>query len=397
MIYNSDENKFVVLPCSKVEQPIGTFYSSSLPWRIIKEVAYSFPRIFTGYDEAGGEVYVGIQREISPERKKDIRKYVQGIDATFPTAVILNIPAEKVLTVPVSNTFLLNLDIYDKTGVDKDFKSLFDNRIQVEQEQVVLVFPYKSGIAQIIDGQHRMSGLEDKPEDFIFDLPVTFFVDQALPDQAEIFSIINGKQTRVTPSLVFDLFGISTARGPYTVARDTVKALNENEESPLRSSIRILGKSSENYTGFVTQSTISKIIIDLICGNARQADDDTRRLKKGEDVTFPILNIMEQPVLRSYFAAKKDEIIYKVILNFFLAVRNVYSTEWNKKESVLKKTVGFTALTKLMKILIKKGIEEKTLSQEFFIKQLNAAGNIDFSDIQLSSKGVKQLLDRLTS
>ena len=63
-----------------------------------------------------------------------------------------------------------------------------------------------------------------------------------------------------------------------------------------------------------------------------------------------------------------------------------------KENSVLKKTVGFTALLKTLPKLIEIGKEQLDLSQSFFETKFEPSRNMDFSDIQLSSKGVNQLV-----
>jgi DGQHR domain-containing protein len=149
----------------------------------------------------------------------------------------------------------------------------------------LLVFPYEESIAQIIDGQHRMSGFED---DFKidFDLPITIFIDQSVEQQAEIFSTINGKQTRVTPSLVYELFGINERPSPYKTAHNIVVALNNSEESPLKNWFKRLGKSNKYYEGFITQSTANQNILKILCGNAKQVDEDMRVLSRGEKLSM---------------------------------------------------------------------------------------------------------------
>lgn len=226
----------------------------------------------------------------------------------------------------------------------------------------------------------------------MFDLPITIFVDQEIEYQAEVFATINSKQTRVTPSLVYDLFGLSSKRSPYKLSNEIIKALNENEDSPLQYCFRILGKSNDYYSGYVTQSTFAKNFIMLICGNYKQAEEDKRLLFEDIDVPIETRFSTKKPVLREYFVKREDEVILKVIMNFFKALKNVFNDEWNKENSVLKKTVGFTALFKVLEDLIEKGKYNKTLKEEFFKQELDVVkAHINLENIQLSSKGVNQL------
>lgn len=394
MIKEINGESYLYLICQKVEQPIGIFYVTSIPWYILRKIAYVNPRILLGKDEKGTEIYDGIQRELSKDRKAEIKRYLEGNASTFPSSIIINIPKDELRIETLKINIIEHFGEQDLND-NKELSLLDNSELRLEDELFLLIVRYREGVAQIVDGQHRMSGFENLEEKSLtFDLPITIFFDQLPYAQAEIFATINGKQTRVTPSLVFDLFGISQKRNPYTVARYIVKSLNESDTSPLKESIKILGKSNEYYNGFVTQSTVSKIIIDLICGNIKQAEEDSRRMSRDMEISeLPELTNRQAP-LRKYFKAEKDEVILKVLLNFFNAVKESFPIEWAKENSVLKKTVGFTALLKILPKLIEIGKEQSDWSQSFFKTKFDASKNIDFSQIQLSSKGVNQLVER---
>ncbi len=385
---------YLFLTCQKVEQPIGTFYITSIPWYTLKRIAYTEPRILLGRNDDGSEEYVGIQRHLSNARKDDIYKYLQSSSATFPSNIIINIPKEEIRI----ENFDLNTIVKpgdENINENPQLKALNNVEIKIKEEFVLIIIRNRGGVAQIIDGQHRLSGFERYEEgDIKFDLPITIFFDQSIYQQAEIFATINGKQTRVTPSLVYDLFGISDKRNPYTVARYIVKSLNEDESSPLKESIKILGKANEYYNGFVTQSTVSQAIIDLICGNLKQAEEDRKRMQIGQEISDEPELTRRKALLRKYFKDEKDEIIFKVLMNFFNAVKSIFPIEWNKEDSILKKTVGFTALLKILPKVVEKGKIAGDWSQDFFEQKFLSSRNIDFSDIQLSSKGVNQLVER---
>ena len=379
---------YLYLLCQKVEQPIGSLFLTSISWQNLKKIASAQPRVLVDKDETGTEIYRGIQRHLSTERQLEISNYVKGKLATFPTSIIINIPFEELDIFPVTSTFQivpnLEKDINNTDAIPTE-PLKFDNLY-------LFILPLKLDVAQIIDGQHRLSGFTNLNESLMFDLPITIFVDQEIEYQAEVFATINGKQTRVTPSLVYDLFGLSSKRSPYKLSNEIIKALNENEDSPLQYCFRILGKSNDYYSGYVTQSTFAKNFIMLICGNYKQAEEDKRLLFEDIDVPIETRFSTKKPVLREYFVKREDEVILKVIMNFFKALKNVFNDEWNKENSVLKKTVGFTALFKVLEDLIEKGKYNKTLKEEFFKQELDVVkAHINLENIQLSSKGVNQL------
>jgi DGQHR domain-containing protein len=394
MIKNINNVDYVFLLCQRIIQPIGELYSTSISWEILRRVAFTNPRILMGIDENGKEEYQGIQRLLSPDRRKEIADYVnKDLSATFPSSIIINIPQQEVDVIPINPSILLNIVDDGLSDNPKNIPIGFNESIQFP-DLFLFVFPFKENVAQIIDGQHRMSGFENSNAGLRFDLPITIFVEQLIDKQAEIFSTINGKQTRVTPSLVFDLFGLSSKRSPYKVANELVKLLNESDSSPIKNWIRILGKANDFYSGYITQSTVVKNILLLYCGNIKQAEEDKRVLASGKKpTTLPTLTTRET-IFRDLFISEEDEIIFKALLNFLNAVKNTFNVEWERQDTVLKKTVGFSALFKVFMVLAKKGRAQQSLSLDFFTAELLPSAQIDFNGILLSSKGVNQLFER---
>ncbi|ESU27662.1 hypothetical protein FSS13T_01330 [Flavobacterium saliperosum S13] len=379
------DKKYIYLLCNKMTQPVGDLYSSSMDSKVLKDISFSNPRVLVGFSETGEEIYRGIQRALSPERVKEIKKYVNEYEySTFPSSIILNFPHEKVDIYDVDISLNVTSSIED-INYPIDLKN---KKIDNFSKMVLLVFPYEESIAQIIDGQHRMSGFEDDCK-IDFDLPITIFIDQSVEQQAEIFSTINGKQTRVTPSLVYELFGINERPSPYKTAHNIVVALNNSEESPLKNWFKRLGKSNKYYEGYITQSTANQNILKILCGNAKQVDEDMRVLSRGEKLSMETKFSSKLPVLREFYIDNDEITIIKILFNFFNAVKECLPDEWNKKDSIFKKTIGFVALFKVLNDLIPLGLNEKKLSKEFFISILNNI-SID-SNITISSKGVNEL------
>ncbi len=65
-------------------------------------------------------------------------------------------------------------------------------------------------VASIIDGQHRLKGLEEAKQGE-FELSVSIFVGADDATEAMIFSVVNLAQTKVNRSLVYDLFSLLLA------------------------------------------------------------------------------------------------------------------------------------------------------------------------------------------
>jgi DNA sulfur modification protein DndB len=102
--------------------------------------------------------------------------------------------------------------------------------------------------AQIIDGQHRVAGLEEaivfkKPVKDM-ELPVAIFQQLTTQQCADIFLSINTEQKPAPPSLAYDLFGVASKHVIDIAAlraADIAKELNENEDSPYNGLVKYVG------------------------------------------------------------------------------------------------------------------------------------------------------------
>src|SRR5687768_8197220 len=91
------EPRYIPVKCIEVKQPIGVFYLASIDWRDVKTIARSDIRRIEKGEGGAVESYLGIQRGLSPNRVNEIGRYVQNVDATFPTAVLLHIYSHSII------------------------------------------------------------------------------------------------------------------------------------------------------------------------------------------------------------------------------------------------------------------------------------------------------------
>ena len=77
--------------CLRMTQPIGEFYIGSIKSSDLVEVTFFDVRRRI-VEQRDIEKYLGIQRPLSAKRVKELKQYVQTVDACFPTAVILAVP-----------------------------------------------------------------------------------------------------------------------------------------------------------------------------------------------------------------------------------------------------------------------------------------------------------------
>lgn len=141
----------------------------------------------------------------------------------------------------------------------------------------------KSRQALIVDGQHRIAGLEllleeaksknikinrSNQNDYFldkrtmppfeeiekeiskFEFIITFLLDFDPYEQAEIFATVNFNQTKVNKSFYYDIFGSSTTLTVEKLLHDITSHLNYKKDSPLCGFIKMLGTGE----GFFSQS-----------------------------------------------------------------------------------------------------------------------------------------------
>ena len=124
-----------------------------------------------------------------------------------------------------------------------------------------LQIPEEAGVLRCLDGQHRLLALSAPAEqDLEIDVPAVLF-DSLDPRQTvELFVTINAKHTRLNPSHLVSLAGRRLYADRYqALAHDIIRYLNEEESSPLKGEIKILGVGK----GRVSQASLADEMVDL--------------------------------------------------------------------------------------------------------------------------------------
>jgi DGQHR domain-containing protein len=303
------------------EQPIGEFALTVMPVKDIIRIATINRREF---DQVSLDSKGGPQREVSKSRINEIAKYSETADATFPTPILLGLPI---------NSY----------KIEDNIIILDDNR----------------QVATIVDGQHRILGLEKSKfiDDYV--LPVVFVLDANAEQMALIFAIINGKQTRVSGSVIYDLFDVVEGRNPIKTCHEIARALNSDESSPFYRRLKMLGKKFKDSNETLSQGTFITYLVKNISNNPTE---DFNRSRSN-------LPPIERPsaVLNKFYLDGKDEIILKILLNLFTAVRDIFPVEWeNPNEFILSKTTGYTGIMKAFPEIFTSGKEKMILNYDFF-------------------------------
>jgi DGQHR domain-containing protein len=125
----------------------------------------------------------------------------------------------------------------------------------------MLQIPEEPGLLRCLDGQHRLLALSAQMgKDLEIDVPAIVF-DTLDPRQTvELFVTINAKHTRLNPSHLISLAGRRLYTDPHqALAHDIIRRLNEEEDSPLRGEVKILGVGK----GKVSQASLADEMGDL--------------------------------------------------------------------------------------------------------------------------------------
>ena len=266
--------------------------------------------------------YMGINRRLSGNRVKQLESYVNTYDATFPTSIILAVSAA-------------NASYNEKGSV----LNLF-----AEEGKKI------NDIAKIIDGQHRIAGLENLKENVNFDLNVVIFVGADVATQANIFATVNLAQTKVNRSLAYDLLDYEKMRSPQKSAHHIAVALDQVESSPFYRRIKRLGRATEGREGeTITQAVVVEMLLNLI-SREPMTDRDTilRRLR----LKKPTHDELRKHPFRQLFIDRNEEDITRILLRYFSAVRDCWPDSWeqiDKQGNMLPKTNGFRALMRFLK------------------------------------------------
>src|ERR1043166_3480084 len=225
----------------RVRQPIGDLFIAAIDHTLIQDITFFDVRRRI-QEERDVERYLGIQRPLQSKRVEELLEYVNYIDATFPTSIIIAVESEYVEYDETTNLLTLSNTI---RGEERPSKAL-------------------RNLCRVIDGQHRIAGLRGFQGE-AFQVIVSIFVGSDVSDQAYIFATVNLEQTKVNKSLAYDLFELARTRSPIKTCHNIAIALDKSAHSPFYQRIKRLGVTTEGRTAeTLTQSTFVNALVDYI-------------------------------------------------------------------------------------------------------------------------------------
>lgn len=327
-----EEKRLKIKNLLQVKQPMNTYLVGVVKASDLLKITHHNPR---KYNEELQE-YIGIQREIIKDKISQLKKFINTSDAAFP------------------NTIIGTLD---------------PNKFTYDEKNNILDIEIDEHAFAVIDGQHRLASF--KNEEKIakdYDLIVTFFLGLDLEEQAYLFSIINMTQKRLNQSLVSDLTELFKITTPEKFAHNLAKIFNNEKDSPWYHKIKMLGKDVSTYKGTLSQYTFTKGILNLISDkkmyypirNILKNTNNKREELKSIDIDE------SKYVLWNLYINEKDNLIYKILIAYFNAIKAVFSNEWGNKDFILTKTTGYYAFMRLLRDLYKIGRNKNIETEQNF-------------------------------
>ena len=320
----------------QVNQPISTLYIAKIGYADLWAMSKVDRRHITNDDEV-----LGIQRELKTEKVKQIQKYLTTKYATFPNSIIVNVSSKHIVS---ANDEELELKVSEDTFT-------------------------------IIDGQHRLAGFKDYDSNE-FELILTIFVDLEIPLQAEIFSTINSEQTKVDPSLNINLVLNDKLFTPRKMVVEIAQSFNYDTESPWYKQIKLLSARDD---GMISLASFSRPLFDLT-----YAEKDWYLIKNELQSCkeyFPLFDNFKYDEHRyifwTFYKNRDSASVYKILWNYFTALKSIFENDWLNPESILNKTTGYNAMIRLFKDIVPIGLQEHKFSYDFFFEFLKPIKDLD--------------------
>ena len=353
-------------------------------------------RLIIAYDEDEKPIYnKHVQRKVDSARTRQIANFLlNDKEAIFPTNIVLNIPIN-IIESQEDNGGVISLTLVDNVAEQVE-------KAKREGSNNADIF------VTIIDGQHRIRGIEVAIEDLTkkiekakgqeereqlnsqlenllrMELVVSFFIDKDLEFQAMTFSTINRTQRRVSQDLVYELFGLTSDDSPQKTALEVALALNAHPNSPFYRRIKLYGGTySKDDSRPLSQAAMIKSIIKGICTSIQSAETERYRKRK----EFKEQNGSKKLPFRQFYAENKDDLISDCMFYFFNSVNKVLGQYWrydgqSKPQNILQSTIGYEAMMSLLsEIMLKENLT--SFGKDTFEPYVERLNGIDLSDVEL--------------
>lgn len=340
------------IPIIEVKQPIGTFYISSISSRLLLKVV-KVPYRMINWNE-------NWQKSITSQID-ELSSFCKISDSVLPSSVIISVSNG---AVTIKNGYIEFDDI--------------------------------SQIGEVLDGNKRLIGLKNSMNEDDFQLPVVFMLGLTSEEKAYLYSLINSKQSNADERIIYKLFDQSDKRSPQKTAHILARAMNSSTSSPFYNKLKMIGDGKD--TTSLSQGIFAQGVTSLY---SMYPSIDKDKLCNDEDI-----DETDGTVLRRYFIDCKDDIIFKILLNCFTAIEEVFKDENdNTEDSPIYKTSVFCVIIKALPKIIEKGYTYNNLSQDYFYKYFKKVSeyckdkghNFTLECLKTNAKSQDDLMKKLLS
>ena len=366
----------------RVSQPIGTFYITALPARLLLDVAYSDAMQAVAQTDGSGYIVEGTQRLPNPKRLPQIAGYIDRVDAAFPNSLIL------------AANFRQDTGFLEDDDQEQESEPFKRRRWDVVQSggELILVIPTGEKLAAIIDGQHRLFAFADvqNPARLDMQLVCAVFLELTKPYQAQLFATINSTQKPVDKSLTYELFGYNISDDtedhwtPDKLAVLLTRKLGTDARSPLCGRIIVsprrdsaLSNLSQGVDWKVSTAAVAEGIMRLFTSDPKRDSDFL--LSPTPKVRSALRNERrDRSPFRELYLTGNDSLIFTAVMNFLNVCNEIFWTGV-KPNSFITRTVGIQALFDVLRDLAPVAYSSHDVSLVFFSRWLERAAGIDFA------------------
>jgi DGQHR domain-containing protein len=208
-----------------------------------------------------------------------------------------------------------------------------------------LVVPPYFGIAEIIDGQHRLFGYHDFSKSGFFrpaldsrrkndQLLVVAYPDPNANDRPRLFLDINSNQTKISSRQVWAMMGKSRPNSQMGFISNLVRGLNAS--GPLQNRIQVPGVT--RGTRYLNIANVGKGIQD-------------RRLL--DDSTAYAWNLFEGVRGSDSYPSVPPQTLFKTLNAFFYAARDSAEADWIGSPSFLQSNNGVNVMLRVLVEILK--------------------------------------------
>ena len=392
------ENKFLKIPVMPIGQKNKSFYLAKMPAQCLIDTYTVKPAEYNVETEAARAAtfpeyaeYIGdrlrerrvlttskeYERLLSKERVEEIAEFLDKDEyALFPNTIIVTC---ELINASIDYEPGREADVFELLGKKPATLSFLEEAKNIGG-QMFLYVPYRKESILIIDGQHRLKGLEKASPSVTehYEILVSFILGFSWSVVARLFYTINYTQKAVSRSLLYHLTGeFSPELNEITFMHETVRALNEVSQSPLFKRIKMLG--TVDYSLPIEdrkKMTISQgFLIDYLLSTISES----------------AINRIYPPIFLYYYQRREKwsvEIV-RFLMKYFEAIRESRRNDWDNPDgSIICNTLGVGAFIQILHFLFVKmfiadfdkdpsKIMDVTVS--YLVSKLKGIDKVDFS------------------